>query len=109
MLCCSCVFVGRVSGGRAKRMLPRRSKGGWGDAVAFCQREPTTAPTPASMTRWCPIYNGGAQDIISTGSNHRRRNCSPAWLLAPRSAQQIQSEAEDRTEDRRGDSGDKVG
>jgi glutamate-1-semialdehyde 2,1-aminomutase len=29
---------------------------------------------------------GGAQEITSTGSIHRRRNRSPAWLLAPRSA-----------------------
>ena len=37
------LIVGRVSGGRAKRLLPRRSKGGRGDAVAFAsasQRPP---------------------------------------------------------------------
>jgi hypothetical protein len=33
--------------------------------------------------QWRSINNGGAQDIISTGSNHRRRTRSPAWLLAP--------------------------
>ena len=47
-----------------------------------------TIPAPHS-THEAPlsIYDGGAQDITSTGTNHRRRNCSPAWLLAPRSAQ----------------------
>jgi hypothetical protein len=66
-------------------------------------------PTPEPHEYWLSSYDGGAQDFISTGSNHRRRNRSPAWLLAQRSAQWSRSEAEDGTEDRRGDSGDKVG
>jgi hypothetical protein len=66
-------------------------------------------PTPEPYEYWLSSYDGGAQDFISTGSNHRRRNRSPAWLLAQRSAQWSRSEAEDGTEDRRGDSGDKVG
>jgi len=36
---------------------------------------------------WLSIYNGGAQDSINTGRNHRRRNRSPAWLLAQRSVE----------------------
>jgi len=80
------LFVGRVSGGRAKRLLPRRSKGGGGDAVAFLPARANDHPHAAIAWQWLSIKDGGAQDIISTGSNHRRRNCSPAWLLAQRSA-----------------------
>jgi hypothetical protein len=43
-------------------------------------------PTPEPHEYWLSSYDGGAQDIASTGSNHRRRNQSLAWLLAQRSA-----------------------
>ena len=76
---------------------------------SFAPAQVTNRPHAANAWQWRSIHNGGAQDIISTGSNHRRRNHSLAWLLAPRSAQWSRSEAEDGTEDRRGDSGDKVG
>ena len=91
--------------------MPTAAGFGWaGLCVGVLLRHKSThTPTPDSMTRWCSICDGGAQGVISTGSKHRRRNCSPAWLLAPRSAQRSQSEAEDGTEDRLGDSGDKVG
>ena len=44
---------------------------------------------PHAMNAWqrLSIYNGGAQDSINTGRNHRRRNRSPAWLLAQRSVE----------------------
>jgi hypothetical protein len=51
----------------------------------FRHASPTT-PHAAIAWQWLSINNGGAQDIISTGSNLRRRNRSPAWLLAQRSA-----------------------
>jgi hypothetical protein len=66
-------FVGRVSGGKAKRLPTRRSKGGRGDAVAFCQREPTTAPTPDSIARWWSICGGGAVRFRKTKTAHHRR------------------------------------
>jgi hypothetical protein len=66
-------------------------------------------PTPEPHEYWLSSYDGRALDFISTGSNHRRRNQSLAWPLAQRSAQWSRSEAEDGTEDRRGDSGDKGG
>jgi hypothetical protein len=77
------------------------------EACSDTSHHPT--PTPEPHEYWLSSYDGGAQDITSTWSNHRRRNQSLAWLLAQRSAQWSRSEAEDGTEDRRGDSGDKVG
>jgi len=76
---------------------------------SFAPARATIPPPHSTNEDPLPHYNGGAQDFTSTGSNHRRRNRSPAWLLAPRSAQRSQSEAEDGTEDWLGDSGDKVG
>jgi len=35
-------------------------------------------PTPEPYEYWLSSYDGGAQDFISTGSNHRRRNQSLA-------------------------------
>lgn len=91
-------------------MPPRAQPGGWGlcGGGLLRHKSPTT-PHAANAWQWPSIQDGGAQDIINTVSNHRRRNRSPAWLLAPRSAQWSQSGAEDGTEDRLGDSEDKVG
>ena len=87
-----------------------RSRAGGGSVAEVCSgTSHQPPPTPANECNRPSNENGGAQDIINTGSNHRRRNRSPAWLLAQRSAQWSRSEAEDGTEDRRGDSGDKVG
>ena len=62
--------------------------GGWGQCGGgLLRHEPPFPPPHSTLEDRLPIYDGGAQDIISTGSNHRRRNRSPAWLLAPRSAQ----------------------
>ena len=61
----SLIFRGASERGKAKRLLPRRSKSGRGDQLHFYQREPTTTPTPEPYEYWLSHYNGGAQDIIN--------------------------------------------
>ncbi len=39
----------------------------------FCQREPTTTPTPDTMTRWWSICGGGALRFTNTKDPHHRR------------------------------------
>ena len=68
---------------------PQRRAAGWVGAMwrRFAPARATIPPPHSTLEDRLSHYDGGAQDIISTGSNHRRRNRSPAWLLAPRSAQ----------------------
>ena len=67
---------GEGSEGRALA-IPRASGAGWaGVWVARLLRR----------GNWLSNDNGGAQGSTNTRRNHRRRNRSPAWLLAPRSA-----------------------
>jgi hypothetical protein len=44
-------------------------------------QRPATTPTPEPHEYWLSRYYGGAQDITSTRSNHRRRNRSAASKL----------------------------
>jgi hypothetical protein len=80
---------GEGSEGRALA-IPRASGAGWaGVWVARLLRRDRPPPNhPRTMQgNWLSNDNGGAQGSTNTRRNHRRRNCSPAWLLAPRSAQ----------------------
>ena len=68
---------------------PQRRAAGWVGAMwrSFAPTRATIPPPHSTLEDRLSHYDGGAQDFINTGSNHRRRNRSPAWLLAPRSAQ----------------------
>ena len=68
---------------------PQRRAAGWVGAMwrSIAPARATIPPPHSTLEDQLSHYDGGAQDFISTGSNHRRRNRSPAWLLAPRSAQ----------------------
>ena len=80
---------GEGSEGRASA-IPRASGAGWaGVWVARLLRRDRPPPNhPRTMQgNWLSNDNGGAQGFTNARRNHRRRNCSPAWLLAPRSAQ----------------------
>jgi hypothetical protein len=50
----------------------------------FSRREPTTAPTPDTMTRRRSICGGGAHDITNTDGIHHRRNCGAGAKHKPR-------------------------
>ena len=80
-------FICRFSGGRSRSTVSRREL--FCDApmifrcasercyaVAFCKRVPTPPPSQNSMNTGLRARTGGegALDIITTGSNHRRRN-----------------------------------
>jgi hypothetical protein len=85
----ACWFAGGLSGDAgALAIRSAEQPGGWGQCGGgLLRHEPPFPPPHSTLEDRLPIYDGGAQDFISTGSNHRRRNRSPAWLLAPRFAQ----------------------
>ena len=86
----ACLLVCGGLSGDAGALAIRSAEqpGGWGQCGGgLLRHEPPFPPPHSTLEDRLPIYDGGAQDFISTGSNHRRRNRSPAWLLAPRSAQ----------------------
>ena len=81
------LIVGRVSGGRAKRLLPRRSKGGRGDAVAFASASQRPPPTPEPhgngyRSKTAARRTPPAQGVIIAAETAAPRGC---WPRDPRS------------------------
>jgi hypothetical protein len=54
----------------------------------------TIPPPHATLPKPLPNHDGGAQRSTNTRPDHRRRNHSPAWLLAQRSAQRRRNGAQ---------------
>ena len=68
--------------------------GGVGGASRKDAEAATEHPRNLTLPKPLPNHDGGAQGSTSTRIDHRRRNHSPSWLLAQRSAQRRRNGAQ---------------